>query len=94
MAKIIENNKQFKVLSLSVEDLDTLKWGVLEDGVRGAVCAFCNDLVTEDIHYLAVINDTMCPKCFQSWVRTAVNYPSDRKIEEKNFNNTVRRLEK
>lgn len=84
MAKIVENDKGFKVINLSREDAASLGFGVYNSGV--CLCTNCNKPCTEDIHYIAALNDTMCKDCYEEWVKGAKRYSEDIPIEERNFN--------
>ena len=85
MAKVINNNKEFKVISLSTEDAASLGFGI--DGSGACICMSCGKrCLSGDIYYIAVLNDTMCKNCYEKWVRSAKRYTEDIPIENKNFN--------
>lgn len=83
MAKIVENNKGFKVIKLSLEDAELLGFGIYGSGA--CLCARCNKPCVEDIYYIAVLNDTMCKDCYEEWVKNAKRYSEDAYFEESNF---------
>ena len=59
MAKIVNNDKGFKVISLSTEDAASLGFGI--DGSGTCICMHCNEgCRSGDIYYIAVFHDTMC----------------------------------
>ena len=85
MAKIVNNDKGFKVISLSTRDAASLGFGI--DGSGACVCMHCNKYCTDgDIYYIAVLNDTMCKSCYEHWLKEAERYSEDTPIEERNFN--------
>ena len=85
MAKIVSNDKGFKVISLSTEDAASLGFGI--DGSGTCICMHCNKgCRSGDIYYIAVLNDTMCKKCYERWIKSATRYAEDIPIENRNFN--------
>ena len=101
MAKIVNNDKGFKVISLSVDEAGVLEFGV--EGTGLCICMKCNKyiipssvnikneaeqkkIVHGDIYYVAVLNDTMCRDCYEEWLKDATRYVEDIPIEERNFN--------
>ena len=64
-------------------------------GGERMVCDWCNDEIkAEDTcYYVAVLNQVMCKKCFEQWHATAKYYPEDARIEQRNYENTVKKLE-
>ena len=85
MATIVNNDKGFKVISLSTEDTASLGFGLCGSGA--CVCMHCNKkCLSGDIYYVAVLNDTMCKDCYEEWLKDAIRYVSDIPIEERRFN--------
>lgn len=85
MAKIVNNDKGFKVISLSTKDATSLGFGLYCSGA--CVCMHCNKVcVSGDIYYIAVLNDTMCKDCYEEWLKDAKRYSEDIPIEDRNFN--------
>lgn len=85
MAKIVNNDKGFKVISLSIKDAASLGFGLYSSGA--CVCMHCNKgCLSGDIYYIAVLNDTMCKDCYEEWLKDAVKYADDAPYEEQNFN--------
>ncbi len=76
MAKIIENEKGFKVIEVS--NLECICWGGY------AICDNCNDAFYKGF-YVAVLNRVFCPKCYEDFMQYATYYPEDSKIEIRNF---------
>lgn len=85
MAKIVNNDKGFKVISLSTKDAASLGFGLYCSGA--CVCMHCNKVcVSGNIYYIAVLNDTMCKDCYEEWLKDAKRYSEDIPIEDRNFN--------
>lgn len=85
MAKVINNDKEFKVISLSTEDAASMDFGI--DGSGACICMRCDKgCLSGDIYYIAVLNDTMCKNCYEKWVKSAKRYAEDIPIENRNFN--------
>lgn len=88
MAKIIPNDRGFKVICLSDTDAISLHfgfWSRNEDEYK-CICMNCNkECKSGDIYYIAVLNDIMCKDCFDKWLKSAKRYKEDIPIEEKNF---------
>lgn len=84
MAKIENNDKGFKVISLSTEDAASIGFGVYGSGA--CVCMHCNGTIKGDIYYIAVLNDTMDKECYDRWYKGAKRYTEDIPIEDRNFN--------
>lgn len=84
MAKIVNNDKGFKVISLSIEDAASLGFGPY--GLGACVCMHCNNIIKGDIYYIAVLNDVMDKECYDRWYKGATRYTEDIPIEDRNFN--------
>lgn len=85
MAEVINNDKGFKVISLSTKDAASLGFGI--DGSGACICMHCNKgCLSGDLYYITVLNDTMCKNCYEKWVRSAKRYAEDIPIENRNFN--------
>ena len=85
MAKIVNNDKGFKIISLSTEDAASLGFGI--DGSGTCICMHCNKgCRSGDIYYIAVLHDIMCKKCYERWIKSATRYAEDIPIENRNFN--------
>ena len=85
MARIVKNDKGFKVISLSTGDAASIGFGI--GGSSTCICMRCNKgCLSGDIYYVAVLNDTMCKKCYKNWIMSAERYSEDIPIEDRNFN--------
>lgn len=76
MAQKVENPKGFKVIKMTLAEVNSI-------GGLG-ICDFCNAASTEG-YYIAVLNMWYCPKCYQEWLERAEYYPEDAAIENRNF---------
>lgn len=82
MAEIVNNDKGFKVLKLSPQEALNAGMGI----PAGCICVHCNNIIANNIYYIAVLNDCMCENCYNEWFKDSKYYPEDAKIEERNFN--------
>lgn len=90
MAKLVKNDKGFKVIKLSVDEAGKLGWGILGSGA--CICMQCNSSILGDIYYPVVLNGTMDKECYEEWYKDAINYPEDRKYEERAFQRIAKSL--
>ena len=88
MATIVNNKKVFKVIKMSNEEAKSIGFGT----PYGCICSECNEIINDDIYYIAVLNVTMDKKCYEEWLGWAINYPEDKEIEEKEFNTIKNKL--
>ena len=81
MAKIIENEKGFKVIEISAKEM--LQIGCFN------MCDRCGEQHFGNGYYVAVLNCWLCPTCYMEWYEEATNHAegnnNDAKVEEKNF---------
>jgi hypothetical protein len=76
MAKVVKNEKGFKVIEVSL--IETTQWGGL------GICDNCNNPAFKG-YYVAVLNHLLCEDCYKDWCKYAIYYPEDNRIEERNF---------
>lgn len=89
MARIVENDKGFKVIALSTKECESLGWGIMmdtQDLHHGMICMNCNNIIDGEVYYIPVLNDVMDKKCFEEWYSRAIPYSEDKHIEDRNFN--------
>ena len=92
MARIVKNDKGFKVIALSHEEGEKLDWGIWHrnnedtDDLCDFLCMYCNKLIKGKLYYIAVLNDVMDEKCYNEWLSHAKHYSDDVFIENRNFN--------
>lgn len=91
MARIIQNDKEFKVIALSHEEGEALGWGIWHrndedtDDLCDFLCMHCNKPIEGELYYVAVLNDLMDEECYNKWYNNAKHYSDDRFIENHNF---------
>ena len=69
MAKLVKNDKGFKVIKLSVDEAGKLGWGM--SGSGDCICMQCNNPILGDIYYPVVLNDTMDKECYEEFNKLA-----------------------
>ena len=77
MAKKVECGK-FLVIETTV--VECLHWGGIGQ------CDNCTTLHPNKVYYIAVLNQWLCPKCYEIWKLSAKWYPEDEHIEIRNYN--------
>lgn len=91
MAKVVNNDKGFKVISLSHEEGEALGWGIWHkndadtDDLCDFLCMQCNKPIEGELYYVAVLNDLMDEECYNRWYEDAIHYTDDTFIEDSNF---------
>ncbi|WP_172918570.1 demethylase [Capnocytophaga canis] len=81
MAEIVKNNKGFKIIKLSLEEIEEIFKGF-------GICDCCSDFdkVNEELFLIPVLNNrSYCQKCYNEWIEKAENYEEDRGFEQKLF---------
>lgn len=91
MAKIIENEKGFRVIEITAEEMRRI-YPEMQNADWFPMCDSCGRADLEKGYYVAVLNQWFCPKCYEEWYSGAVRYPEDARIEERNFNTYKNRL--
>ncbi|HEY6143721.1 MAG TPA: hypothetical protein VIV55_09955 [Flavobacterium sp.] len=74
MAKIIENDKNFKIIEVSESEVKNKIGGF-------GICDSCNGFFGK-FKYIAVLNSCYCQECYDKWYEEAINYPEDQKYED------------
>ena len=82
MAKIVDNNKSFKVICMNNYEAATLGFGIVPGN---CICMNCNNLIQNEIYYIAVLNDVMCKSCYEKWYEDAIYYGDDAEYENRYF---------
>lgn len=80
MAKIVENKKGFRVIEISREEVLSK---LAKYGSRGT-CDYCNKYHSNG-YYVAVLNQWMCPVCYERWMKWAERRSEDIPFEKSNF---------
>lgn len=92
MARIVQNDKGFKVIALSHKEGEKVGWGLWtrsEDNTKDEchfLCMHCNHYIKGELYYIAVLNDVMDKECYEAWYVGARHYSDDVFIENRNFN--------
>lgn len=79
MAKIVPNDKGFKVIQMSYAEISRL---------TGNVLPICDSCAKPDVsmgYYIAVLNQWFCKRCYNNWYKDAKFYPEDTLIENRNY---------
>lgn len=84
MAKVIENKKGFKVIEVSLTEVNNAFGGL-------GICDCCN-AASFTHNYIAVLNSCYCPECYKDFEENATYYPEDSKVENRNFENASKKL--
>ena len=92
MAKKIKTEKGFLVIKMNMEEAASIGFGM--GGGACIICMECNNLCFNDIYYIAVLNDTMCAKCYNEYIKEATYYPEDSAIEQRNYDFYISMLKK
>ncbi len=77
----VKNNKGFRVIKMSLIELNVYLGGV-------GICDFCNGTDLEG-YYIAVLNEWVCPECYEKWLKRAMRYKEDMRIEERNYQRVI-----
>lgn len=85
MATIINNEKGFKVIEVSISEINKAFGGL-------GICDNCNS-ASFTHKYIAVLNSCYCPKCYEDWNKRSIYYPQDINVETSNFNRAKKLLE-
>lgn len=78
MAKIVENKKGFRVLEVSREELIS---ALSKFGSMG-ICDQCGETPPVG-YYVAVLNQWLCPKCYNNFISKTKWYKEDAPFEER-----------
>ncbi|MBQ2397625.1 MAG: hypothetical protein II304_11430 [Bacteroidales bacterium] len=79
MAKQLQNNKGFLVIQMPWRE-----YVAITDSFGQCFC--CGDYDSDMIfYYVATVDSFFCPKCYELWYSSAVNYKVDRPKEQYNF---------
>lgn len=84
MAKIIENEKGFRVIEITSDEMRRI-YPEMRNVDWFPICDSCGRNGLKKGYYVAVLNQWFCPKCYQRWYSGAIRQPEDWAIEMKNF---------
>lgn len=83
--QIIKNEKKFKILEISQEEMFSI-------GGYG-ICDSCNKS-SHNGFLICVLHWWICEKCYKEWYVRAINYVDDQKFEQKIFDDYIKKFEK
>ncbi|HCD9234555.1 hypothetical protein OZ664_05465 [Elizabethkingia sp. HX WHF] len=84
MAEIVKNPKDFKVIKITMNEVNNAFGGL-------GICDACNCSAFHG-YYIAVLNSWYCEEDYEKFMKSATNYPEDHKYESKNFDNAKKLL--
>lgn len=99
MARVVQNDKGFKVIALSHAEGRCMDWGLyhvdetLHHGKTIFLCMHCNKPIEGELYYIAALNDLMDKECYDKWCKDAIHYSDDKPIEDNNFNRVWREIQ-
>lgn len=76
MAKVVEFDR-FKVIKASAKEM-------FEAVGSPGICDYCSER-PEQGYYIAVLNQWLCPECFEDFKRNRKWYPEDAVVEQRNY---------
>lgn len=85
--KPVKTIKGFKVIKCPRKTLET---------ATGQIKCVCDDcLNSPDIgYYIAVLNQWLCPTCYERWIKSAKRHKEDIWVENKNYSFYLKLLKK
>lgn len=86
MAKKIENDKEFLIIELTLDEaINKCMFGYGNE----LVCDQCNKLIEdkdEVIYYIAVLNMAFCKECYEDFISEVEHYKEDEDFEKEQYN--------
>lgn len=89
MAKIIENEKGFRIIEMTADEaVNKCGFGFTEQGETVLIDDITNELLEthKPLRYIAVLNYLVSVESYEDWYKNAIHYPEDKKYEENHFN--------
>ena len=74
MAKIIDNDKGFKVICINNYEATALGFGIIPGA---CISMHCNEPIFDEIYYIAALNYCMCKSCYEEWYKDATYFEED-----------------
>lgn len=95
MAKIIKNDKGFKILGLTIDECKSVGFGAYNGITHVVLCDDCNTLLIQEpeVYYVAVLNRIFCAPCLLDWYNNANYYPEDSRYEALKYDTVINYLE-
>ena len=92
MARVVINDKRFKVICMSVSEAKVIGFGIDSFEKRVIVCDKCCEPITGNVYYVAALNQCLCTSCYFKWYEHSKRYNEDKSYETKNFEETLNAL--
>lgn len=92
MARVVINDKGFKVISMSISEARAIGFGMDYFDKRIVICDRCGKYIDVDTYYIAVLNQCFCSTCYYEWYKYAERYDEDKPYENKHFEETLNAL--
>lgn len=92
MARIVKNDKGFKVISMSVTEAKIIGFGIDDFGKTVIVCDKCGYSIDNSLYYVATLHYALCPKCYHEWYEHAKRFDEDESYENKHFEEVLNAL--
>ena len=94
MAKIYKNDKNFLVIEMSYEEAkDICEFGITQINKdtgeiigHNLLCDSCNNEVTDNIYYVAVLNRALCKECCDDFIDNISRDKEDIPYEVRHYN--------
>lgn len=84
MAKQYQNEKGFLIIEMNKEEAASINFGIY--GTGECICMGCNEIIQDNIYYIAVLNDCMCKECCDNFIKHRKRYPEDISYELCKYN--------
>lgn len=96
MARVVENDKGLKVISMSISEARAIGFGIDYFNKNVVICDRCSKYINVATYYVAILNQCLCPNCYYEWYIHAKRYDdiynSDSAFENKHFERIINAL--
>lgn len=92
MARVVINDKGFKVIYMSVSEAKVIGFGIDNFEKRVIICDKCCEPINGNVYYVATLKQCLCTFCYFKWYEHAKRYDDDKSYETKNFEETLNAL--
>ncbi len=97
MAKVYFNDREHLVIKINSKEATKLNFGIPVTGLLNVcLCGTCNnECSSDDIYYIAGINEVMCDKCIDDYVKNMNHYTDEDSLtyEIRHFNYVAEKLD-
>lgn len=93
--EIIKSLNDVPVFVLNKQEAFKAGYGFADYNTKTSecVCMSCNEDCGDNIHYVPVLNDTLCQSCYiNSYRRSLKKYASDLEFQDRNIGELIARL--